>query len=199
MKPAGESGTAAGVGLTAVALIFLLIIGYLVTASLTRRQLPTFSPAPAQPRTVPPGTTVLDTVTLDARDTDTWQFLDLDRRTVVLPPDTAGWDLAVRRFHLMVGDAITDLGPIEFDSVIVAPEDRFVGNIAASDTVNPATKRWYRYNVLSHLLEPRGHVYVVRTRERRYAKFEILSYYCPGPVAGCMTIRYSYPLARPGE
>ncbi len=81
----------------------------------------------------------------------------------------------------------------------MAPEDRFVGNITASDTVSTATKRWYRYNVLSLLLEPRGHVYVVRTSERRYAKFEILSYYCPGLVAGCMTIRYSYPLARPEE
>lgn len=54
----------------------------------------------------------------------------------------------------------------------------------ASDALNPATADWYHYNFLSHLLESRDHLYVTRTAENQYAKFAILSYYCPGLSGG---------------
>ena len=57
---------------------------------------------------------------------------------------------------------------------------------------NDALRRWYRYGFFSHLLTPAGNVYAIRTADLRYAKLEILSYYCPGPVAGCLTFRYVY-------
>jgi hypothetical protein len=37
--------------------------------------------------------------------------------------------------------------------------------------------------------ESRGHVYVLRTSDGAYVKMQIVSYYCPGPTAGCMTVR----------
>jgi hypothetical protein len=35
-------------------------------------------------------------------------------------------------------------------------------------------------------------VYAIRTADGRYAKLEIVSYYCPGAVSGCLTFRYAY-------
>jgi hypothetical protein len=50
--------------------------------------------------------------------------------------------------------------------------------------------RWYTYGALSHLLEPAGPGYRVRTDLGRTAVLAIVSYYCPGPAAGCFTLRY---------
>ena len=46
------------------------------------------------------------------------------------------------------------------------------------------------------LLEAKAHVYALRTRQGRTWKVQVLSYYCPGLRAGCLTIRYA-PLAGP--
>ncbi|MGH7674740.1 MAG: HmuY family protein, partial [Gemmatimonadales bacterium] len=70
------------------------------------------------------------------------------------------------------------------------------------DSLNPVLARWYRYSMVSHLLEPKHRTYVVRTREGRYAKLQFVSYYCPGPTAGCVTFRYAFilrPPSRPGD
>lgn len=50
--------------------------------------------------------------------------------------------------------------------------------------------RWYRYGALTHLLEPDGQDYQVGTDSGRTAVIAIVSYYCPGPAAGCLTLRY---------
>lgn len=175
--------------------VFLGIVAYLVASSFVRRSLPTYEPSAIGPR--PPGvdTVVSDTVTVDARDPTAWRFFDLDRGSVVSAPDTAGWDLAFRRFHIIASGGIVDLGKVAFDSVVSPPRGGFAANLTASDTLNPATADWYHYNFLSHLLESKDHLYVTRTADHRYAKFTILSYYCPGLAGGCFTLRYTYPLA----
>lgn len=170
---------------------FLGLITYLVAASLVRREQPTFEPTPIAPRPLKQ-TYVVDTITVDARNPRQWRFLDFDRRSVVSPPDTAAWDLAIRRFHIMAAGEIADLGPVRFDSVMTAPAEGYVANRLRADTLNPAIARWYRYSALTHLLEPKANTYVVRSREGTYAKLEILSYYCSGLVAGCLTLRYGY-------
>jgi hypothetical protein len=35
-------------------------------------------------------------------------------------------------------------------------------------------------------------VWAVRAAAGRYAKIEIVGYYCPGPRPGCLTFRYVY-------
>jgi hypothetical protein len=35
-------------------------------------------------------------------------------------------------------------------------------------------------------------VWAVRTADGRYAKLEMVGYYCPGPQPGCPTFRYVY-------
>lgn len=178
-------------GLGAIFALFLTAIVYIVASSVSRRDAPTYAPTPIAPQ-VAVTALVMDTITVDARDAQRWAFVDFDRQSVVLPPDTAGWDLAIRRFHIIASDAIADLGEVPFDSVREAPESGFVANTTRGDTLNPATRKWYAYSMLTHLLEPNGHVYALRTREGLYAKLEMLSYYCEGLKAGCLTFRYAY-------
>jgi hypothetical protein len=169
-----------------------VVLGYLVAMSVARREAPTFEPSAILTNFRTVDTAAVDTVTIDARDTDNWRFFDFTTGSVVVPPDTAGWDLAFRRFNVMVAGAAADLGETSFDEVTAAPSTGFVVNRLGSVSPNPAFDDWYRYNVLSHLLEPDGHVYVVRTANKHYAKLEFLGYYCPGVTAGCPTIRYAY-------
>jgi hypothetical protein len=42
------------------------------------------------------------------------------------------------------------------------------------------------------VLTPKPHVWAVRTADGRYAKLEMLGYYCPGAQPGCPTFRYVY-------
>jgi hypothetical protein len=50
--------------------------------------------------------------------------------------------------------------------------------------------KWYRYSFLTHLLEPKPEAYVVRAGTGRVYRLHILSYYCPGLTAGCLTLRF---------
>jgi len=169
--------------------MFLALLGYLLASSLTRRQVPTFPPREVvTPREGGRGT---DTLTVDASESGSWRFLDLDEGGVVGPADTTGWDLAIRRFHIIASDAIADAGLTPFDSMAEPPAAGYIGNTLGTDTANAAIGRWYSYSMLSHLLVPKGHLYVVRTSRGRFAKLELLSYYCPGLQAGCLTFRYA--------
>lgn len=182
-----------GVGLA----LFVAAMGYLVASSLADRSEPTFEPAPvgvARPRRAGADTvtdTLTDTLTVDASDERAWRFVDLDRGAVLLPPDTAGWDLAVRRFHVIAADAAADLGAVAFDTVSRAPRRGYVANALGTDTTNAALRRWYHYGALTHLLTPLRRVYVVRSRAGGYAKLQVLSYYCTGMRPGCLTLRYA--------
>ena len=175
--------------------LFIVVTAYLVASSVTKRSVPTFEPSPRTTASATAGPRHDDTLTIDASDAKAWSYVDFDRGGVVVPPDTAGWDLAMRRYVVIASDAIADLGPRRFEDVAEAPDHGFVANVAAEDTVNTAIRRWYRYSMLTHLLEPAGHAYVVRTRERRYASVQVLGYYCTGLRPGCLTLRYTYPLA----
>jgi hypothetical protein len=177
--------------------LFIVVTGYLVVSSVTKRSVPTFDPSPRATAASASGPRYDDTLTVDASDSKVWQYVDFDRGGVVPPPDTAGWDLAIRRYVVIASDAIADVGPSRFEDVRGVPDRGFVANVTAHDTINTAIRRWYRYSMLTHLLEPAGHTYVVRTRERRFASVQVLGYYCTGLRPGCLTLRYTYPLAGP--
>ncbi|HEV8358326.1 MAG TPA: HmuY family protein [Gemmatimonadales bacterium] len=170
--------------------VFLGLLGYLLASSLTRHESAAFAPREAvTPRAGGRGP---DTLTIDARDPERWRFVDLERGRTLAPPDTAGWDIAIRRFHVIASGAIADAGAVAFDSLARPPESGYMTNTTGSDSINPGIRRWYSYGMLSHLLVPKGHLYVVRTSEGRFAKLELISYYCPGLEAGCLTFRYRF-------
>lgn len=182
--------------------LFLALVAYVVASSLHRPSPPTYSPSEPDPAPVGERLVPDTAITLDARSPERWVALDLSRGAVV--GDTAGpdWDLAARRFHLIVnggpgfpgrGGAV-DLGSVPFDSVVRAPSDgyRATRRDRTGDPEHPVLRDWYRYDFFSHMLFPRPRTYAVRTADGRYAKLEVLSYYCPGAEPGCLTLRYAY-------
>ena len=171
--------------------VFVALLIGLVLASAVRGRVAEFEPSPVTAATAADSFTQ-DTVTVDARDPVTWRFVSFSRGGMLPPGDTAGWDLAFRRFHVIASGAVRDAGEQEFTRVDEAPAEGYVATQAGRDTVNAAIARWYRYSFVTHLLHPLNRVYVVRTATQRYAKLQFLGYYCPGTVPGCVTFRYAY-------
>lgn len=178
--------------LAAVALLFAAFLVVLVVQSLAPRRVAEFALTDRPHRSAPLPDGTVDTLTLDARSEAAWRFVDLDRGAVLALPDTASWDLAVRRFRIIARQGAADLGPVPFDSVRAAPVDGFTPLALGTDTLTPALERWYRYGFLSHVLSPGGRTYAVRTDRDRVAKLDILGYYCLGAAPGCLTFRYAF-------
>ena len=172
---------------------FVLLIASLVIGSLTTPELPPYTPTVSLPHPAVVGDSLVGpaTYTLDASSTDRWRRFDFRRCAVA---ESGGWDIAFRRFHVITapGGGIVDLGPVPFDSVRELPADGYLPNTNASDTTNPGVGKWYAYSMLSHLLTSKRHVYGVRTAVGRYAKVELLAYYCRDVGTACLTFRYVF-------
>ncbi len=170
---------------------FVLLIASLMIGSLTRPEFPPY--APTEPRPGPVGDSLVGpaTYTLDASSTGRWRYFDFARNAAV---DSGSWDIAFRRFHIITapGGGIVDLGAMPFDSVIELPAAGYLGNLYGSDTTNPGVGKWYGYSTLTHLLTSKRHAYGVRTRDGKYAKLELLAYYCHNAGTACITFRYAY-------
>ena len=171
---------------------FLAVIVLVVAASLVRPA-PVAEFAPTPPGVRPSGGRGPDTVTIDAGDPRHWRFYSF-RRGVLSAPDTADWDLGFRRHHVIASGAAADLGH-RAESSASRDSVAFQETVFARDTVNPALARWYRYSVITHLLRPNDHLFLVRTREGALVRLELLGYYCPGSRPGCPTFRWAW--ARP--
>jgi hypothetical protein len=187
-----ERGSRAPIVLIGGFALFLLAIVGLVGSSFARREVPVFRPTPLGRARAPLRDGATDTLTIDATASDRWQRVSLERGALADTSGDRAWDIAVRRHHIIAGDAIADLGAVPFDRVPRAPSGGYLANSAGSDTSNVAIGRWYTYSLWSHLLTSRGHTYVVRTPGGSYVKLEVLSYYCPELRAGCMTFRYAF-------
>ncbi|MFQ5746652.1 MAG: HmuY family protein [Gemmatimonadota bacterium] len=193
-SPSRATLVAAGAGVVLVAGSMLA-----VASSLDRGRVPEFAPTVRRPQSLPPDL-VEDTITVDARQSDSWVHVDLSRRAVVDAGD-ARWDLAVRRFRIRTRGLATDPSPVvarvaeetAFERVAEAPPSGYLASAVTprGDTVTAAFEDWYAYRFWSHLLVPRSRTWIIRTADDLYAKVEILSYYCPGAVAGCLTFRYA--------
>jgi hypothetical protein len=168
---------------------FVAVLAYLVVSSLRRREAPVFVPT-ATTRTRPASWTVGgDTLTLDSADPDAWRYASLAAGRALELPDTAGWELAARRFRVTVAGALADLGAVPWETARPGAATRWVTSRPGEQ--GNAADRWYRYGVVTHLLEPNGHVFALRTRAGRTWKLQVLGYYCPGVRAGCLTMRYA--------
>ncbi len=118
------------------------------------------------------------------------------------------WDLAFRRAKIIANGGTTNklgkaevskLATTDFDSITEVPDNvKFTKDVQLSNSVDPLNinlDKWYKYNVLSHRLDPYPNVYIIKTSEGNYAKMQILSYYCSKEekkVSSCYTIKYAY-------
>ena len=136
--------------------------------------------------------------TVDATSGERWVHFSFHLGAVV--DDATEWDLGFRRYQIIANSgpgfsgkaAIADLGTVRFDEVRTVPATGYRETEAMPDLRNPAIAGWYQYGFFSHVLSPKPHVWAVRTMDGRYAKLEILAYYCPGSRPGCVTFRYVY-------
>lgn len=182
--------------------LFLLAIAYLITSSLVRPSPPTRVPTEPSPRGIGDSLVTDRVVTLDTRDRDEWRRFDFSRGAPVDRAASRDWDLAARRYRLIVNGGeqfggragAVSLGSVPFDSVRRVPSEGYVGTRRdpGGEPEHPVLDGWYRYDFFSHMLLSRGRVFAVRTADGRYAKVAVVSYYCPGPEPGCLTLRYSY-------
>lgn len=179
-----------------------LVVGAVVFVASTLRapEIPSYPPTPPAPAEVGPEKVGPVTVTVDASVGDRWVYFDLSRGSVVESPEPREWDLAFRRYRIIVnggpgfagGGGVVELPNAHFDSVVSVPETDYVLTRQEGDSLNPALEKWYNYSWTSHVLEPKPVVYALRTADGRYAKLQIVGYYCPGARPGCVTIRYVY-------
>lgn len=170
---------------------FVLLIAAILIGALAKPEFPPYALSVSRPAPVGDSLVGPATYTLDASDGDRWQTFDFARNAVV----TSGkWDVAFRRFRVIAGPGagVADLGAVSFDSVRELPDSGYRANLAGPDTVNPGVGKWYDYSMLTHLLTSKGHVYAVRTADRRYAKLALLAYYCKEVGTACVTFRYAY-------
>ena len=173
--------------------LFVVGLGWVVTASLTRREAPVCAPSPPARARASNWMEVGDTLTLDAADESRLRYASLTLGRAL--EDSVGWELAARRHRIVAAGEVADLGPVAFASAL-QPADTAFQRSMPDDDASPAMRRWYDYSIVTHLLETKAHVYALRTRQGRTWKVQVLSYYCPGLRAGCLTIRYA-PLADP--
>ena len=192
-----RAGFVAPIPLLLLFAAFLFAIGYLIAASLTRRQAPVFVISPAGRVRPANWQRTGDTLTIDATDGDHWRPVSLAQGRALDLEDTVPWDISVQRYRVVTrpGVGIADLGAVAFDSAHVSSDARFVPSKDGEHPENAAIDHWYRYNLLTHLLEPNGHVFAIQSATGGLYKLAVVSYYCPKLVAGCLTIRYA-PLTR---
>jgi hypothetical protein len=178
--------------------VFALLFVSFIIGSMRRPEIPSGTITVPHPEAV--GDTLVGPAeyTVDATSQDRWSFFDFSRNAVVTDPGPLDWDLAMRRFYVIVnggpgfagGGGVQDLGAVAFDSVAVLPDTGY--RASEADSSNPALRRWYDYGWSSHLLRSKSHVYAVRTADGKYAKIAIVSYYCGEARPGCFTFRYVY-------
>lgn len=180
--------------------VLVLAAVVMIVFSLRRPSVPEFAPTPPAPAALGDSLVGPVTYTVDASNPNRWVFFDFSRGSAVPAPGPEEWDLAFQRFHIIANGGegfagrggMLDLGPVPFDSVAVVPRAGYVVSEAGRDTTNAAMADWYSYSFTSHLMTPRPHTFAVRTADGRHAKLQVVSYYCPGARAGCLTFRYVY-------
>jgi hypothetical protein len=180
--------------------IVVMAAAIFVALTLRHPDVPVYAPTPSAPRDA--GRALVGPIryTVDATSPERWREFSFRLGAVVDDADATGWDLAFRRFQIIANGGpgyqgnggIIDLGAVPFETVHGVPTTGYQATESRPDPHNPAIAGWYSYGFLSHVLSPKRHVWAVRTADGRYAKMEIVSYYCPGAQPGCVTFRYVY-------
>jgi hypothetical protein len=176
-------------GVTMVVAVAVTLVGL----TLKPREVPTHAPTRSEPREAPRALVGPVLYTEDATAPDVWRRFSFGHGSVV-DAGAQAWDLAFRRYAIVAGPGagILDLGEQRFDEVRTVPTTGYQANEGKGDPRNPAIAGWYDYGFFSHVLSPKPRVWAIRTADGRYAKLEMVGYYCPGAQPGCVTFRYAF-------
>ena len=167
----------------------------------------TYSPTPPRAVETVEHLTPPTVYTIDARSEGVWVYFDFSRGAVVpvLDPKQDAWDLAFKRYVMRTNGgrsnpdgqgAVLKIPGRDFAAVSQVPGDaEFQADVHPKNRLhpfNPVLEKWYNYSYLANVLAPKPEIYIIRTQDGKYAKLRMLSYYCTGNVAGCMTFEYVY-------
>jgi len=114
--------------------------------------------------------------------TDKWDIAF--RGTVIIVNGGAKYNAADTGEPARTGSGSVSIVSGAFASVTAFPSASTFAQDAASAYAFPASgaNAWYDYNGLTHVISAKaGKVFVVKTHDGKYAKFEILSYYKGAP------------------
>ncbi|MCV2484083.1 HmuY family protein [Flavobacterium sp. SH_e] len=149
---------------------------------------------------------------IDASTTEFTKFSFSENKVVT----TDNWDVAFSKTTILVngGTKKADAEPTRtgsgavsivsgtFSSVTLFPEaSTFVQDGTTAYAIPTGSGNgWYSYNATTHIISPiAGKVFVVKTHDGKYAKFEVLSYYKDAPatpsetsVSGYYTFNFAY-------
>lgn len=175
------------------AMAVVAVAALLVALTLRQPDVPGYPPTAVTPSDI--GRRLVGPVlyTIDATEAEAWRYFSF-RLGSLVTDESKGWDLAFRRYAIITsqGGGALDLGERRFDEVRSVPADGYIATERAGEPRNPAIASWYRYGFFSHVLSPKPHVWALRTADGRYAKLEMVGYYCADARPGCPTFRYVY-------
>jgi len=145
---------------------------------------------------------------INATDMNDWIHFSFAKGTsfksMAIMENSIDWDIAFRRAKIVTNGGDTSRsGDVEvavlptkdFGSVLSAPAEGYIADARLDNGMEIKSRheleKWYQYDFWTHHLKSKELIYILKTADGHYAKFQILSYYC-GKVAGCYTIRYQY-------
>jgi hypothetical protein len=143
---------------------------------------------------------------VDATDSESWQYLDLDSRRA--EPASEQWDVGFSRFHVRTnggasgpgGVQVAALAGVDFETLVEAPREGFAvdrpdgdedGDSEPDNAFNSGAEDWYVYDVMAHVLTPREISYVVASTAGRFYKLRFESYYDAVGTPGVLTFRWA--------
>ncbi|MEM6955863.1 MAG: HmuY family protein [Myxococcota bacterium] len=128
---------------------------------------------------------------VDATSTDALQYIDLDTGEATDDPER--WDIAFRRFFVVMNGGLTGNGGVSatvvesvLSEVESAPENGYTTAVADTDgdpdmepntPFNNGVDDWYDYDINTHTLTAKERTYVVVTTEGAFVGLQILDYY----------------------
>jgi hypothetical protein len=143
---------------------------------------------------------------VDATDSESWQYLDLDSRRA--EESAEHWDVGFSRFRVRTNGGASGPGGVQvaalagaaFDALVQAPGEGFGVDRPDGDededsepdnVFNSGAEDWYVYDVMSHTLTPRAISYVVASTEQRFYKLRFESYYDALGTPAVLTFRWA--------
>ncbi len=149
------------------------------------------------------------TTTVNATSHEDWIYLQFSSKAQTTPSgpeDSQEWDVAFRRFDLMLNGGVSGTGGMQvivlpgqdFDALTEAPAgtygtDEVDGDDDDSDPdlfFASEEGGWYDYDVSTHVLTPKEQVYVIRSSGGEYFKLRFLTYYDEAGTSGYLQFQW---------
>ena len=187
-----------------------LILGtfiFLTTINYMANNIEDFESLPLPPRMNIALTTNNPMIKVDATSRKKWTLVDFSTGKIYSVKDTEKekaklksfpWDIGFQRTKIITNGGLTNLdgivgiknmGPIDFNSLTIAPETGYVQDAKSYGKIlNKAIVDWYLYRTRTHNIESQKSVYALRMAEGGYLKMRILNYYCSRKESECRSI-----------